>query len=769
MPTVHIKASYAGTIHSFSLVQPGDSDEGAAVSFSQLCDALVHQLNLSISVEELENQGESSLRIWAVDKDRSYIPLVDTESLSEALQNSPSLLRLRLRPTEQPMPSMETATAPTSNNTMPTIQPPDRASTATLLRIYHHLHTHASSVVAEALDSVHDALRDHPEDASLLRDTRHRLTALFASFLHHLHSLPSDYRISRKLLTQLITRFTTIAEEMDLSEDTLNITLDAIRATTACRFAVSLIRTKYAQLVPEDDTPVQAPTPAQEPAPVQAPTPETVTVNNPITPSAAPVPARVNLPRRPLKHYSNQFSRLLQIAGPDVKAAKHKLDKSYARLVSKGVAFPELTVNLCRSIEKYIFHVARFHVAETDDGDCAVEEHAIISLASSVSRKLTRAGFPDRYIKKAATLATAMAKDDAIVETVVQWAKKKINDLTSTAAPLSPVSVEPRQTSRVTDPSTASGSVQPHVRSGARGSRESKTRSRSPSRSSRSESQSRSRRGGADSISDRLDFRGEPYGSNISNSIDEIRSGKQESGSYRNERRERFGSQLSADEPPFGAELDPNPYDETPIEHSHTEPDAGILQDRFDEGSVHSSDDTSRSQWARVEMENDPARKAGVASRKTGRSKGRRRHGSSRRERSPSPLPPHHGYGRTQSFSRGETGGKESVAEGSAKSGSARSASMKVGSMKNRSMRSESIRSVRSPDRVQGSQKQGSLDGSARQSDNFDVDDVREDSIDTNETLHSDDTDDDGAYEPVRRGRASMLANRARSGSPYPR
>lgn len=760
MPTVNVKASYAGTVHSFTLVQPGDSDKDSAVTFSQLCDALVHQLDLSISVEDLENQAESPLRIWAVDKDRNYTALIDTESLSEALQTSPSLLRLRLRAAEQPIPSMETATALTSNNTsMPTIQPPNRASTATLLRIYHHLHTHASSVVAEALDSVHDALRDHPDDAALLRDTRHRLTALFASFLHHLHSLPSDYRISRKLLGQLIDRFTAIADETDLSEDTLNVILDAIRATTACRFAVSLIRTKYAQLVPEDDAPVQVSAPEQAPALVQAPTPETVTVNNPVAPIAvvAAVPARVSLPRRPLKHYTNQFARLLQIAGPDVKAAKNKLDKSYARLVSKGVALPELTVNLCRSMEKTVFHIARFHVAETDDGDCAFEEHTIVSLGSSVSRKLTQAGFPDRYAKRAATLATTMAKDDSIVEVVVQWAKKKISQLTSPAAPFSPVSLEPRQTSRVTDPSTASGSVEPHVRSGAKGSRQSRTRSRSPSRLLQSESQTGSRLEEAESISDRLvDFRDEPYGSNVSNSFEETRSGKQENGNYRNERRERFGSQVSADEPPFGAELDPNPYDETPIEHSQSELEAGILQDRVDEGSIHSSDDTSRSQWARIEMEKDEGRG-------TGRSRGRRRHGASR-ERSPSPKPPHHGYGRgSQSYTHRGSADRRSVAERSVKGASVRSESVK-----SESVRSASVRMTRTTG-AEGAQVQRSAGGSARQSDSIALGNTHVDSIDTNETLHSDDSDDDGAYEPIRRGRASLLANRARSGSPYPR
>lgn len=717
--TISVKVSYDGDVYNFSLLSPSSSDTEERLTFTQLCDALVHQLDLDVSVEDLENQGESPLRIWHVDNERNISQIVDTETLSEVLKDSPSLLRIRLRPAENSPPSMNTVTMPSSNNTSaPTLQPNDRASTATLLRIYNHVRAHASSVVAGALDSVDATLGEKPDDAALLRQARHRLTYLFASFLHHLHTLPADYRISRKLLNQLITKFTTIATDISLSDHTLQVILDAIRATCSCRFAVSLIRTKYTQLVPEDDPPAHVPTP------------ETITVNDTMEATPVSIPPHVNLPTRPLKHYLKQFSRLLQVAGPNVQAAKTTLDNYQNKLLTKGIVLPEFTVKLCRSFEKLVFHVARFHIAETDEGACAVEERAIVSFSSSVSRKLTRAGFPDRYVKKAAVLVTAMAKDDSVVETVVAWAKKKINFMIASATPVvSQASTEMRRTSRVTEASTGSESVQLRAPPKEDDNIRFRLRSRSPSRSSHTGSISRSNLD-AGSLSEHVvDLRGEPCGSNISKSVDEGRSGTHEPGTYYNERRGRLGSQMSDDEPPFGVELDPDPYAETPLSNEPGEFELGTFQEQQREHSPRSSGDTSRSQWARVEMEKGNPYGDGRWSRS------RHRHGPSRRERSPSPLPPHHGYGRqSTAFVQG---GASDVQQGT-----------------NGSFRSGARPTVR---HIQGGY--GSIDGSGR----HDHGSMLEDdggSIATNETLHSDDTDN-GTFEPARpSGLGRLLSSR---------
>lgn len=103
----------------------------------------------------------------------------------------------------------------------------------TLLRIYHHLQTHASSTVTETLDNLSDTLHAHPEDAAALREARHRLTRLFSSLIHHLHTLPQDHRISKNLLNQLLTRFDRIATEVEISDAGLDAIHISIRTVTS--------------------------------------------------------------------------------------------------------------------------------------------------------------------------------------------------------------------------------------------------------------------------------------------------------------------------------------------------------------------------------------------------------------------------------------------------------------------------------------------------------------------------------------------------------
>lgn len=657
-----------------------------------------------------------------------------------------------------------------------------RASTPTLLRIYHHLHTHASSTVADALDALSDTLDANPDDAAALRDARHRISRLFASFLHHLHTRPPNYRVSKALYQQLVSRFDEIANDINLSDDTLKAIHLAIRTSTSCRFAVSLVRRKYTELVPEDVV-----TPSMAAA---AATTATSLVNT-----------HIHMPRRPLKHYINHYNRLLQVASEDVKASNARLVRYRARLDARGNALPDWTVSVCRSIERAVFHVARVHIMTSPKTrEKYVEDRAILALRTSVTRKLSRAGFPDKFADRAGELAQKMASDEPVVQVVADWSKKRLDRLAADQSErrqlggvpvVEPPSVVVRDSrdhsngsgdawrvSRVTDASGASRSWSPREAASSRPSssqrRSSKsnirTRSASPSSSS-----SQSHRSSSDSehVIDHL--RTSQFDSNNSPASLQRRASASASASAsahesplddsvhggdsfrgRLPREEPLalyhnglgqnGSEISAeDEPPYDTPLDPYPYDFTS--------GRGLSQHRnmHVEDDLGDSDDTSLSQWARVEMEKERKRQEQDRIANRALRRGSRVPSSSqrspvqyslvqqspapsspmRRVRPSSPRPPHHdGYSVERSLDESQSRGRSYGTDGSVRGASAHSASAHSDSM-------------RIPNRLQQTSRNSINDTAYR--DDFEDELDEGDGVATDETIHSDEFDEDGS------------------------
>lgn len=636
MSAIPVVVSYQHRRYRFTLLRSPSSTE--PLTFSLLCDALVQHLHLPYSCRRIVDSHRAPILILAaqsgtpdyqdeVERKERFVRLRGDIDLRDAIAASPSQLRLRVE-TVQPSSSMDNPTPVESAVTSaPSSSTTTRASTPTLLRIFSHLQKHASSAVGDALDDLSQVLEDHPKDVAALRDARHRISRLVASFLHHLNTRPEDYRISKALHQQLVARFDEIARDIDLSDDTLIAIHDAIRATTSCRFAVSLIRDKYRELVPDDvvETPETPPKP--QPPPSTVPPVSTIARSD----------SHVHMPRRPLKHYFNHYNRLIRVASDDVKTANARLMRYQTRLDARGVELPDWTVSMCRSIERAIFHVARVHVESGPKGSLTVEPRAITSLGASVSRKLVRAGFPQKFADRAGNLAQLMAQDDAVVCTVVDWSKKRLARLAAdrstrrqNVAVLAPViglsvplvpensagSGDAGRVSRVTDASGASRSGS--QRDGSSSRLSSRQRSLSSARSS-SASSSTSRSSSSTSRSNRstysddgpVRFRTSCLGSNASSKSLQHRDSMHRftPDEQLDLRNDHVGapndSEVSedevADEPLYATELNPNPY-------AYPTNDPGVIyaeEDRNMATDSDASDDTSLSQWARVEMEKE--------------------------------------------------------------------------------------------------------------------------------------------------------------------
>lgn len=534
----------------------------------------------------------------------------------------------------------------------------------TLLRIYHHLQTHASATVTETLDNLSDTLHAHPDDAAALRDARHRLTRLFSSLLHHLHTLPQDHHISKNLLNQLLARFDKIATEVHVSDPGLDAVHIAIRTVTVCKHAVRLVRAKYAQLVPDDESPLELPV-------IPVPTPH------------------IHLPKRPLKHYITHFNRLLAVSAADVQKAQARLLRYRTRLIARGEQVPAWNVPTCRAIERAIFHVARYHVHPGEDDTLVVDPRAMKAFPSSVARKMTRAGFPEKFVQHASNLVSLMANDDDVVVAVVDWSKKRLDRLATDGSALcagghgavvsaaggrrhrrgSAGSLEAMRLSRVTD---ASG-VSRGSSSGGGRRRDSDERSTSRSRSSsRSSSSSESRRrydshsqSAGSSRSGRFDGRDGRSNSSrksFEERLDDGRLGGGQDAFYPSRNgASAHGSAVSVDgEPLYTGSLGPNPFDSPPGPSggAHRFGEDGLYQGE----DPYGSGDTSRSQWARVQMEKD-------MEQERERFDQLRYNSPERRSRQTSPLPSHHGYGRRTNVAPQSGHNVEGSVNGSARSG----------------------------------------------------------------------------------------------------
>lgn len=364
-----------------------------------------------------------------------YIPLDDNQALEDALAASSKVLQLRLRPPRPPSTMDHTVdNTVVIENDDPPPPPPfkPRANTTIILRIYHHLHRHTPSAAADALDQLSDTLDANPRDVTALRDNRHRVTHLFASFLHHLHTRPQDYRITKGLHRQLVQRFDEIASDIDLSPDTTEAIHNAIRAVSHCRSSVTLIRNKYTELMPEDVPP--PPISKTSDAPLTRASQEEDASNSQSRSKNCSRHSRFRLPRRPLKYYFIRLDRMIAASSDNVKAFYVRLVRYQTHLEKKGFEFPDWSVPLCRSIERTIFRVSRAHLVEADKSDeLQIDSLAVQEFGASVTRKLKRAGFPEKYAIRSGELAELMASDDGIVTAVASWSKKKLKRLTANA------------------------------------------------------------------------------------------------------------------------------------------------------------------------------------------------------------------------------------------------------------------------------------------------------------------------------------------------
>lgn len=428
--SVSVSVAYDHEVHHFELQRAVEST--APLTFPILCDTLVQHLRLPFTSAELVDVDNAPLEMLYVGDNGHYIPLDDDQALEDALAASSGVLELHLRPPRPPSTMDHTVDNTVVNeNGDPPPPPPaskPRANTTILLRIYHHLHRHASSAAADALDQLSDTLDANPRDVTAIRGNRHQVTHLFASFLHHLHTRPQDYRITKGLHRQLVQRFDEISSDIDLSPDTTEAIHDAIRAVSHCHSSVTLIRNKYTKLMPDDVPP--SPNSKTSDAPLTRASQEE-DVSNPQSQSKnCSRHSRFRLPRRPLKYYFTRLDRMVAASSDNVKAFYARLVRYQTHLEKKGFEFPDWSVPLCRSIERTIFRVSRVHLVGADKGDeLQIDSRAVQELGASVTRKLKRAGFPEKYAIRSGELTELMASDDGVVAAVASWSKKKLKRL----------------------------------------------------------------------------------------------------------------------------------------------------------------------------------------------------------------------------------------------------------------------------------------------------------------------------------------------------
>lgn len=217
-----------------------------------------------------------------------------------------------------------------------------------------------------------------------------------------------------------------------MSPDSTEAVHDAIRAVSHCPSSVTLIRTKYTELMPEDVPP--SPISKTSDAPLTRASQEEDGSNSQSQSKNCSRRSRFRLPRRPLKYYFTRLDRLVAASSDNVKSFYARLVRYQTHLEKKGFEFPDWSVPLCRSIERTVFRVSRAHLVEANKGDeLQINSRAVQELGGSVTRKLKRAGFPEKYAIRSGELTELMASDDGVIAAVASWSKKKLKRLAANA------------------------------------------------------------------------------------------------------------------------------------------------------------------------------------------------------------------------------------------------------------------------------------------------------------------------------------------------
>lgn len=386
---ISVKVSYNSALHRFTLPH--------SPTFIALCESLVRHLRLPVSALSLVKPNRAPYTLWFLDDERDYCRLFDDLSLREALRLSPYLLRLRVE--KSAISSVDTAatmSAVTVVQTDPIASPP-QFSSASLLKLLSHLRNHGATHVRDELDMLMSIIKRHEKDPPSLREVRHDLASLFSNFLAKELGPATEGRVDSDASVALQKSLRDILEGANVSRATTEQAVKAVRTVSGCRAACDLLRARYRALLTESASEKMEKVKEEERE-----------------------KGKQNVVR-PVKHYLNQFVRLMRVAGKEAQDAYEAFAVAKREAELRGEKF-EITRHLCKGIQRACFHFLRCHVTEGKEFE--IETRAIDSLAKAVPRKLRKVGYDESVLEFVHQLVETLARDPNVLRMAYGWANK---------------------------------------------------------------------------------------------------------------------------------------------------------------------------------------------------------------------------------------------------------------------------------------------------------------------------------------------------------
>lgn len=386
---ISVKVSYNSAAHRFTLPH--------SPTFITLCESLIQHLRLPTSAAALVKPNRPPYTLWFLDDERDYCRLFDDLSLREALRLSPYLLRLRVE--KSAISSADTAatmSAVTVVQTDPPVFPP-QFSSASLLKVLSHIRNHGASHVRDELGMLINIIKRHEKDPPSLREVRHDLASLLSNFLAKELGPATEGRVETDASVALQKSLRDILEGANVSRATTEQAVKAVRTVSGCRAACDVLRARYTALLTES-----------------------VGVKMERMNEEEREKGKQNTVR-PVKHYLNQFVRLMRVAGKDAQDAYEAFAVAKREAEARGEKF-QVSRRLCKGVQRACFHFLRCHVTEGKEFE--IESRAVDSLAKAVPRKLRKVGYNEFVLQLVHKLVQALARDSNVLHMAYGWANK---------------------------------------------------------------------------------------------------------------------------------------------------------------------------------------------------------------------------------------------------------------------------------------------------------------------------------------------------------
>lgn len=298
-----------------------------------------------------------------------------------------------------------------------------RASPSALIAMVSYLQKHGNVKVQSSINDLQEAVIQNSEDVAKLAEMRLELATLFSVFLNRVAETSTEV-VPERLVEETLDRFESTCEKVEIHSASIETACEALRIISECPSAVEYMRGKWKDIASdgaEEPGQATAPNPPHEDKPEHRPKPE-----HRSKPASAPKSDRRRRLRQRRRRnafwkslepgvelYFRKFIELIDAGGERVKRNFNRLHQYSSTHNSFMIARDNIDREFCRSIEQRLIHTATKH--RRFESKYEIEHFRRISLEDTIRRKLALAGFDQHFNRHARKLLRSLLVDPEVV------------------------------------------------------------------------------------------------------------------------------------------------------------------------------------------------------------------------------------------------------------------------------------------------------------------------------------------------------------------